>query len=389
VYKRQLYLIEPFSRQRVAIAQLPFSVGERVYISPQGTHIVYFRESQFEASGQDLGGVYMLDFVIGLRYRLFAIPSLSPRGIAGHAPVWSEDGSLLALVLPTAYATDIFLLNADGTNFRNLTQNEAYDLFPAFSPDGTRLAFVSDRTTCPTYQPQQPNTCDQANLSPPQQGNLFVLDLTTGVSRQVTDVQLTGTPRWLNNQLLAFSTGGGNALAEANTLWLVDVIAGTAVQISPPNVLGVAESWASDGGRVFYQQIGETPRLVLADNLGRELGALTQYNFPRYGVASSWSADGRFLALGGRNGRCPYGIMVFDASLAAVTAPGRNLLACDPQYAPNNVHLAYTGIRPSSASDGRLDIYIANLNGLGATNVTSNLQGQMRLLGWVGRPSAE
>jgi TolB protein len=36
-------------------------------------------------------------------------------------------------------------MNADGSGLRNLTRNPARDLRPSWSPDGRRIAFVSDR----------------------------------------------------------------------------------------------------------------------------------------------------------------------------------------------------------------------------------------------------
>lgn len=41
--------------------------------------------------------------------------------------------------------TDIFLMNADGSNVRNLTASEGSDERPAWSPDGRYLAYVSER----------------------------------------------------------------------------------------------------------------------------------------------------------------------------------------------------------------------------------------------------
>lgn len=40
---------------------------------------------------------------------------------------------------------EIYVMNADGTGQRNLTRDPGLDLFPAWSPDGTRIAFLSDR----------------------------------------------------------------------------------------------------------------------------------------------------------------------------------------------------------------------------------------------------
>ena len=40
---------------------------------------------------------------------------------------------------------EIWVMNADGSNPHQLTNNAAMDLSPSWSPDGNRIAFVSDR----------------------------------------------------------------------------------------------------------------------------------------------------------------------------------------------------------------------------------------------------
>src|SRR4051794_38183664 len=47
---------------------------------------------------------------------------------------------------------DIHVANPDGTGEVNLTNNPASDRFPAWSPDGTKIAFVSDRELYPYDQ---------------------------------------------------------------------------------------------------------------------------------------------------------------------------------------------------------------------------------------------
>lgn len=60
-------------------------------------------------------------------------------------PRWSPDGQRLAYVSDRAGNLDIFIMNLNGTHLVNLTANPADDYEPAWSPDGLNLAFVSTR----------------------------------------------------------------------------------------------------------------------------------------------------------------------------------------------------------------------------------------------------
>jgi Tol biopolymer transport system component len=56
----------------------------------------------------------------------------------GTTPAWAPDGRLAF-----AYGGDIYAMNADGTALTGLTNDAAYsDVAPAWSPDGTKIAFV-------------------------------------------------------------------------------------------------------------------------------------------------------------------------------------------------------------------------------------------------------
>lgn len=67
------------------------------------------------------------------------------RGGQDVDPTWSPDGSRIAFVSDRDGNDEIYVMNADGTDQQRLTNNDVDDWWPAWSPDGTRIAFTSGR----------------------------------------------------------------------------------------------------------------------------------------------------------------------------------------------------------------------------------------------------
>jgi Tol biopolymer transport system component len=61
---------------------------------------------------------------------------------AGGGPVWSPDGRKIAFGSDRDSNGEIYVMNADGSDQRNLTRSPAGDGDPAWSPDGRRIVFV-------------------------------------------------------------------------------------------------------------------------------------------------------------------------------------------------------------------------------------------------------
>ena len=60
-------------------------------------------------------------------------------------PSWSPDGKRLVFTGYDGGLSDLFMVNADGSNFHRLTNDKYADLQPSWSPDGKTIAFATDR----------------------------------------------------------------------------------------------------------------------------------------------------------------------------------------------------------------------------------------------------
>jgi WD40-like Beta Propeller Repeat len=58
---------------------------------------------------------------------------------------YSPDGTKIAFMNNYDGDFEICVMNADGTGVKQLTKNSALDTFPSWSPDGTKIAFASNR----------------------------------------------------------------------------------------------------------------------------------------------------------------------------------------------------------------------------------------------------
>jgi Tol biopolymer transport system component len=75
-----------------------------------------------------------------------SLQNLTPNspGFDGY-PSFSGDGKQIVFTSGRGGSLDIYLMNADGTNVRRLTDDHAINLFPVFSPTANQIAFVSNR----------------------------------------------------------------------------------------------------------------------------------------------------------------------------------------------------------------------------------------------------
>ncbi|MCE2470500.1 MAG: PD40 domain-containing protein [Anaerolineae bacterium] len=379
-----LYFASPTRlRGRIPVLEVNSTTGLEVFVPRPGNALAFVRTDGDIRSN----GLYILDFASGFSARVLAGDNpLVQRGYY-MAPSWSPDGSRLAMAVATGYDIDIYLYAADGSGRTNITEQGSYDMWPSWSPDGRHIAFVSDRAECPSWIPSEPGFCDALTEAPPSGGQVYLYDVESSSVSRLSDVAASEAPYWINATLLAFASGDPfDLLHPQRRIWRADISSGDVREIrlpdSPTQASYLSESWSPDGAAVLAQIADRENRLVLLGVDSALIGDDEALDFPRFSMSAAWSPDSERIAVGGTAGQCPYGVRVRDSRFRSVADAGPPPTMCDPHYSFDGQFLAFTGVNPRV--DGRNDIYVASANGFGATSLTSDLRGQVELIGWVG-----
>ena len=77
---------------------------------------------------------------------------LTRNGVHDYAPAWSPNGKKIAFTTQRDGNPEIYVMNANGANPTRLTTNTVFDQKPAWSPDGKRIAFWAFNETITSAQ---------------------------------------------------------------------------------------------------------------------------------------------------------------------------------------------------------------------------------------------
>ncbi len=162
-------------------------------------------------------------------------------------PSWSPDGKRLVFTGYDGGLSDLFIVNADGSNLHRLTNDKYADLEPSWSPDGKTIAFVTDRSSATDFEALKFGSLRIA---------LFHLDNGSIDILRHMDQGKNINPAWApDGRSLAFVSdrnGISNIflyeLSDGNIYQLTDVFTG----VSGISALSPCLSWAHEADRLAF-----------------------------------------------------------------------------------------------------------------------------------------
>ncbi len=289
---------------------------------------------------------------------------------------WHPDGTGLAFVLGSGGKGGIHLMNADGTGVINLTKcvmgtSVSYGI-PTWSPDGMKIAFGSGRDS-------------ESKLYVVEAGASDIVNLT----RDLATVQY---PVWSpDGEKIVFMskpTGKGD--------WDICVVSpdgSDLVNITSSPVDDRYPAWSPDGKKIAFMSRSQRRRwdmyIVNSDgsNLVNITRALVDGVFLVGGVFPAWSPDGKkimFLGNSTSDQDGGYGICVMNSDGSNPVNLTRNPGIVDyyPVWSPDGKKIAFMSKR-----DGNKEIYVMNADGSDPVNLTNNPAGDSYPM-WLPTPSA-
>lgn len=206
--------------------------------------------------------------------------AMSEGNAANADPVFSPDGQRIAFVNGSGH---IAVMDADGGNVKDLTPNDApggvVDGSPSFSPDGKRIVF--SRVNLNSARPEYDIWAMSAKDGSGQE------NLTAHAGRD--SIEPTVSP---DGKTIAFVRGN------PEEIWTMGADGADPRQLSHTDFDASDPSWSPDGSRLVFSFEGTDLYLIHSNGLGQ--AELTHTAAVQEG-ASSWSPDGTQIVTRGQD----------------------------------------------------------------------------------------
>ncbi len=308
-------------------------------ISPDGKNIIFTRTWVDKMNDRSNSNLWLVD-VEGKRLR-----ELTPGNWRDTSPVWSPDGKKVAFLSDRDGTTQIHVMWLDSREVAQLTHVETPPGDLSWSPDGRKLAFT-----------------------------MFIQD-----EKPILSVKLPPRPRgakWAEPAILidrlSWRSDGRGPLPKGNShIFILDAeVGGTPRQVTSGDYSHSDPEWSEDGGKIFFTAIRKPDaeyqegdsEIYAVDLQTLEIQALTERKGPDR--MPRVSPDGKWIAYTGYDEK-NYTSHISDIYLMDSSGGNKRRLASNLPSSPTNLFWAQdnSGLYYLIAEKGESNVYFLSLEG--------------------------
>lgn len=268
---------------------------------------------------------------------------------------------------------EIYVMEPDGTNQVRITNNSVVDDHPMWSPDGTKLAFVSQRQAggFAIFQ-MNIDATNKVELTP----------LSSYVNRApdgIVGFSMSWSP---DGKTIAYQDGAGGSFPGYQDIFVVDLetkvsrnLTGDGSGSGFCDLCDYHPSFSPDGSTILYASPrfnGACTSLYAMDPDGTNRRLLNGDHCPAY--SPSWSPDGTKILFVQLNGE------FIESELRVADSDGSNVAIFDggypdlrnrdyPRWSPDAAKIAFNMVDPAT---GDIEIFVKNVDGTAVTQLTNS-----------------
>lgn len=304
-------------------------------ISPDGKYL--FFESYLRETDQ--ADIYWVstEVIEDLRSEILEEETSLPEGGGGQiAFVSTRDGN-----------GEIYVMNADGSNPQRLTNWRQWDGYPAWSPDGTQIAYYSYLSG--------------------KDWVIKVMDSDGGNVRQLTDNGICdGAPHWSPDGTRIAYSSAADCTAERREIYVMNADGTVQRNVTNHDADETGSSWSPDSQQIVFASNRDGDYEIYVMNAdGSDVRQLTENDAED--LMPAWSPQGPQIAfVSDRDGNDE--IYLMDASGDNVRRlTDSPTVDWFPTWSPDGSQLLF-----NSKRDGNLEIYVMDVDGSNVQRLTND-----------------
>ena len=254
--------------------------------------------------------------------------------------------------------SDVYVMNPDGTGLTRLTDDPGWDGTPAWSPDGTQIAFSSERLGSPVIMLMNADGSDQRALTDASYASLMPTWSPDG-----TQIAFASTRTYEVQQ-----QGGHQEVDGGFELWIMNADGSDQQRITGnPEDQSLYPSWSPDGKQLAFVEVTDKLRIMAQEPVqDAQATNLTDSVEGRH-FTPAWSPDGRKIAFMSQQNNLA-DLWMLDVKSGETTHFSQpNSDDSEPAWSPDGKELVFMSNR-----DGPQSLYIMDADGQNVRRVTTD-----------------